>query len=262
MGALRAAELAPFGMVGVGRVYEWVSAGEVDDADVALLHGDAEAAHVALTVPFVNVKHAAERAVAARVLRRAEARRLVDEARRTFYQERTWGGLLRAMKQWWKPADFARWRELERAGLPDVKAEDARACLQVARLFAERGGGRASANVRLNVSPIPSSAVRHRRLMEGMAGEAPSAEVLKKLWRRDDAGELVRAGFQRSVLAALARAMGLSVPEANGGEVGHLAEEVGLEELVLENLPRLIPDAPSADEALASEARHRRLWSP
>jgi hypothetical protein len=278
MGALRAAELASFGMVGVGQVYAWVVSGEVDDADVALLHGDAEVEHRPFTVPFVNIKHAAERAVAHQVLVRGEAQLLVDEARRTFYQERTWGGLIEAMTPQWKPATLARWRRFEQAGLPDVKADDARACLEAARSFAESGalsGG-------LSHFPVPSSAVRHRRLVEGRIQEVPSAEVLERLWTREDSGELVRAGLQRSALAALARALGLTVGEAarerararwrmlakqsrqglDGVEVAHALEELALEEAVLENLPRLIPDAPSADEALANEARLRGLWRP
>ena len=43
MGALRAAELAPFGMIGVGRIFTAYAAGAlVGDDEVALLHGPEE----------------------------------------------------------------------------------------------------------------------------------------------------------------------------------------------------------------------------
>jgi hypothetical protein len=56
MGALRAAECAAFGMVGVGKIYEgYVSGRLFDDADVALLHGPSELAWIPLIIPIVNV---------------------------------------------------------------------------------------------------------------------------------------------------------------------------------------------------------------
>ena len=54
MGALRAAELWPFGMVGLGRVYGWLRNGTIlDDSEVALLHADREHGYRALSVPLV-----------------------------------------------------------------------------------------------------------------------------------------------------------------------------------------------------------------
>ena len=49
MGALRAAELHPFGMVGIGQVYEWYRDGTIDaDDEVAVAHGPAEFAFARL----------------------------------------------------------------------------------------------------------------------------------------------------------------------------------------------------------------------
>ena len=62
MGALRAAELRTLGMTGVGRIFRWYRDGTViDDAEVALLHADAEHGYRALTVPLVNVRWSAQR---------------------------------------------------------------------------------------------------------------------------------------------------------------------------------------------------------
>ena len=128
MGALRAAELHTRGMVGVGRIFRWYRDGEViDDSEVAMLHGDAEHGFVQLTVPLVNVRWAAQQAVRARILRRAEARALVERSGRVFYQERTWPRVLEALA----PAARVRW---DRWGAPDLKAEDAREVLRAAAL--------------------------------------------------------------------------------------------------------------------------------
>src|SRR5207248_11291167 len=87
MGALRAAELHTRGMIGVGRIFRWFRDGEViDDAEVALLHGDAEHGYRPLTVPQVNVRWAAREAVRARVIDKSQARALVRNSEKIFYQ--------------------------------------------------------------------------------------------------------------------------------------------------------------------------------
>ena len=59
MGALRAAELAAFGMEAVGEIAAWYRSGAIDgDDEVALLHAPAEAGYRPLTVPLVDVRHA------------------------------------------------------------------------------------------------------------------------------------------------------------------------------------------------------------
>ncbi len=52
IGALRAAELADFGMTGIGQVYEQYRAGRLtDDDEVAVLHGPEEVGYVQVTIP-------------------------------------------------------------------------------------------------------------------------------------------------------------------------------------------------------------------
>ena len=78
MGALRAAELQGLGMIGVGAIFEGYRSGAlIDDAEVALLHADAAHGHRALTVPLVDVRHAAALAQKGRTLSPAQARQLV-----------------------------------------------------------------------------------------------------------------------------------------------------------------------------------------
>lgn len=97
MGALRAAECAPFGMVPVGRIAEdYVSGRRVDDADVAQLHGPEELGYPALSEPLVNVEAVLARAIGDRLLDEAEGDALIRRARSLFFRERTWPALLEA----------------------------------------------------------------------------------------------------------------------------------------------------------------------
>ncbi len=61
LGALRAAEMAPLGMTGVGRVFEGYRSGAIDgDDEVAILHAAAEQGYRGLTVALVELRHALE----------------------------------------------------------------------------------------------------------------------------------------------------------------------------------------------------------
>ncbi|MCA1441453.1 TfuA-like protein [Ensifer sp. IC4062] len=97
MGALRAAECAPFGMVGIGEIYRQYAAGELaDDSDVALLHTPAELGHAPLTVPLVNVRATVARLEHAGLITAADAARIEAAAGQIFYKRRTWAMIVAA----------------------------------------------------------------------------------------------------------------------------------------------------------------------
>ncbi len=292
MGALRAAELSGHGMVGVGAIFEAYQRGElVDDAEVALLHADAEHGFRGLTVPLVNVRHAARRAQEEGVLSPEEAQALVDAALAAFYQDRTWPRLLKALGPAWSPDTRAKWATWTAPGLVDLKREDAKACLQAAAAFIASGARPAPPPDRPRAPP--SSYVRRRRLVEGLCGTEDALrsteDVLEELRAAPDAAALAEAGLRRALLAGWARSLGLSptpeevaraeadvwrglgvAPEGreawwaeqglDAHEFRRLCEERALERLLLEHAPRLLPDGPSWDEALASEARLQGRW--
>jgi hypothetical protein len=96
-GALRAAELADFGMKGVGRIYQQFHDGELtDDDEVAVLHGPPEVGYVQLTEPMVDVRVTIERAVEHGVITSELAAPLVGIAKSLFYKERTYETILAA----------------------------------------------------------------------------------------------------------------------------------------------------------------------
>ncbi|MCP3097571.1 hypothetical protein LZ198_01635 [Myxococcus sp. K15C18031901] len=290
MGALRAVELAPHGMVGVGRIFGWYRDGVVsDDAEVALLHADAEHGWRPLTVPLVNVRHLADRAREAGVLEARAARALVAVARAIFYQERTWARVLEQVSSHWSAATLAAWRAWFPTGKEDLKRLDALACLDAASAWV-RSGAPAPVGARRE----PSSLVRRRRLMEdvGRAGGhlVSSGRVVAALSEHPDATELAEAGLRRALLVGWARSQGLTVGaadieamreawwtergvpvrrraawlEENGLDdagLRRLCEDLALERLLLTSASRMLPDGPSWEEALASEARLRGLWA-
>lgn len=91
MGALRAAECAPFGMTGIGEVYrQYAQCERVDDADVALIHSPAELGHLPLTLPLVNVDMTLRRLRDRQLLSAEAAAAIGGAAAGIFYKERTW----------------------------------------------------------------------------------------------------------------------------------------------------------------------------
>jgi hypothetical protein len=95
MGALRAAECADFGMIGVGAVFERYRFGDLaDDAAVAQLHAPAEMGYTPLTEALVNVDATIQRFQKLRAITEDEAVRLNQSARSLFFKERTYSRIL------------------------------------------------------------------------------------------------------------------------------------------------------------------------
>ena len=134
MGALRAAELAPFGMIGVGRIFAAYRRGElVADDEVAVAHLPAEYGFRATSDALVDVRFTLAAAVRAGAIAARTRDRLIELGRARFYRERTWDTLLADGRAAGLPA-----RQLAAlAGWPrrSQKAADARALL--ARLARE-----------------------------------------------------------------------------------------------------------------------------
>ena len=91
IGALRAAELASFGMIGVGSVFAAYRDGTLaDDDEVALLHGPEALGYPAVTEAMVNIRATLEQAVAEGVVTQPLACRFGEIGKALFYKERSW----------------------------------------------------------------------------------------------------------------------------------------------------------------------------
>jgi hypothetical protein len=126
MGALRAAELAPFGMRGVGAIYRGFAAGAlVADDEVAVAHLPAEYGYRAISEALVNLRYGIARAPMLGPRTRAA---LVALARGRFYRDRSWDALIGDARSAGLPRRqidaLARWPK------PDRKAADARLLLR------------------------------------------------------------------------------------------------------------------------------------
>lgn len=95
MGALRAAECAPFGMIGIGSIFEaYVDGRLVDDDAVAMTHGPRELSYMPLTVPLVNVIWSLRSWRESDCITEAESDRLLAVARELHFKDRTWKSIV------------------------------------------------------------------------------------------------------------------------------------------------------------------------
>lgn len=126
MGALRAAELSPLGMRGVGAIYRDFAAGRlVADDEVAVAHLPAEYGYRATSEALVNLRHGIATAPMLGARTRAA---LIELARARFYRERSWEALIGDARGAGLPRrqidGLAAWPK------PDRKAADARLLLR------------------------------------------------------------------------------------------------------------------------------------
>lgn len=93
MGALRAAELAEFGMVGVGRVYECYRSGRiVKDDEVAVTFNPVTGEQIA--EPLVNVRYQLKAAENDGILTAKERHGLIEMAGELFYPDRSYPNIV------------------------------------------------------------------------------------------------------------------------------------------------------------------------
>ncbi len=129
MGALRAAECAPYGMKPIGVVAERYISGDItDDADVAQIHGPPELGCLPLSEALVNIEATLEAALSVGALSSADDRRLRASAKRIFFKDRT---LTRVVEQ----AGFSGSQAdalvvMLKAHWRDIKREDATALVR------------------------------------------------------------------------------------------------------------------------------------
>ena len=135
MGALRSAELAPFGMEGVGAIYvDYLTGVCTDDDDVAVLQTPDG---VAVTDAIVNIRATVRHACHVGVLTRALADRILSAAKGRFYQELTLNSLVADLATQAPAADAAALQRFtawcRQGGFVDQKAIDAGDTLRRAR---------------------------------------------------------------------------------------------------------------------------------
>lgn len=97
MGALRAAELHTFGMIGVGSIFESFRDGALErDDEVTLVHETRERGYRPISEAQVNIRATLQHAVESGVLSAAQASQLATASASRFYAQRSYQHLLQA----------------------------------------------------------------------------------------------------------------------------------------------------------------------
>ncbi len=100
MGALRAAELASFGMMGVGQIFRaFASEDLTDDDEVALVHAPREDAYRPLSEPMVNIRATVARALLEGIVDEALADAVLRCAKAMHYAERSYRAVLSKLER-------------------------------------------------------------------------------------------------------------------------------------------------------------------
>ncbi|MFH1158623.1 MAG: TfuA-like protein [Pseudomonadota bacterium] len=132
MGALRAAELAPFGMEGVGAIFRAFADGFLEDDDeVTVVHGPREFGFPLLSEAMVNIRRTLEDARNQKILSPSDCEALVSIAKNLHYKNRSYGKILSlAEEQGHNGNDMNRFRNWLKEGRKDQKLVDALALLE------------------------------------------------------------------------------------------------------------------------------------
>ena len=133
IGALRAAELADFGMIGVGTIFRQYRTNVLrDDDEVAVLHAPVELGYRPLTDSMVDIRATIARAERRGIVSHRSALALVHIAKSLFYKDRTWNAIVEAARRARVPENqlerLIRWLPLNTV---DLKRRDALALLRL-----------------------------------------------------------------------------------------------------------------------------------
>jgi hypothetical protein len=141
IGALRAAELASFGMIGIGRIFEDYAYGSLEDDDeVAVVHAPAENEHRSLSEALVNIRYTLQSAESAAVISSTTRAALVEAAKSVPYYARSYQLLLGKAVQLQVPrTELEALRAWLPNGLVDQKREDARMMLRAMKTLLAKG---------------------------------------------------------------------------------------------------------------------------
>lgn len=135
IGALRAAELASFGMRGFGRIFEAYLQGEIEgDDEVAVLHTPKDMGYANLTEALVNIRYACKCATAAGVISPDAQNMVVTAAAALPFHERVFPHILEAaMKRGLSPDVAQALRNFTEGQQFDLKRKDALELVQALR---------------------------------------------------------------------------------------------------------------------------------
>jgi len=138
MGALRATELRDHGMVGVGKIFEMYSHGEIEGDDEVALVFDPESQE-SLSEPTVNIRSVLNQAVEAGVIGLGQKDVLLKEYRSIYYPRRTVQAFLKIAASSLNEVEATRFNTFFTDNYRDIKKDDAITVLKLIKDRAEKG---------------------------------------------------------------------------------------------------------------------------
>ena len=130
IGALRAAEMRSFGVVGIGSIFTAYVRGSISgDDEVALVHAGADRDWRPLSIPLVDVRATLCRARRERIVDRRQVRALLNAASAIHYVDREWASVCEAAGLGAAKSRFEAWLD---TGAVSQKRADALACIHAA----------------------------------------------------------------------------------------------------------------------------------
>ncbi len=229
MGALRAAELHAYGMIGIGRVFEMYRDGVLEDDDeVAVVHGPASMGHRPVSEAMVNLRDGLERAARAGAIRDEVCHALVAASKARFFVERTWTHVDDDARTLATGPEREALRNFVATEKPNLKRDDAIACLQ--RLAAEMARGLAPHQPSFDFHPTRffrelELRTKHRRARDDSRALAVHVRATRRAEVLDRALVLDLLGRAReqfdvvadpaAIAAAVERLHGADLPDAD-----------------------------------------------
>ncbi|REJ68230.1 MAG: hypothetical protein DWQ31_08975 [Planctomycetota bacterium] len=186
MGALRAAELYPHGMIGHGQIFEWYREGVIDgDDEVALLHIDESLDYRGMSVPLVDIRYQLQRAVAAGIVEAALADEVIGVLKSVYFGDRTWQLVYETLRAQDQTATAEALADFTGPKPASLKAEDALSALKFAKAWLQRESPsappRALANSRTETHLFPFTQVRRGLYSEDSGTIVCVEDILRRL---------------------------------------------------------------------------------
>lgn len=177
MGALRAAELHTYGMIGVGSIFESFRDGVlVRDDEVAVAHSTAEYGHRSMSEALVNVRATMSAAESAGAVNAEDAVTVVTHAAAMFYPDRNWPAILRQTQGILDASASARLADFLRSGgRVDEKRTDAVALIDHVRKLT--GAPASSSRVNFNLQHTVWFDKIYRTAGEFVSSASPGNEI-------------------------------------------------------------------------------------
>jgi hypothetical protein len=162
IGALRAAELFPFGMEGIGAVFELYRDGIFEDDDeVAVAHGPAETGFVSASEAMVNIRQTLRKAERVGAISTELRVNLEKSGKELFYPDRNYSTMLRhALENGSSQAELTKLEQWLPNNRVNQKRDDALLMLRVIRDKLEQGLRRKTVSYSLEQTVMWQSAQR------------------------------------------------------------------------------------------------------